>query len=78
MGDCGCEKAKADLEEYLHQELTETEAKDIATHLEHCTDCSSEHLVGLVLTEKVKRACSEKAPDDLRAKILRDLEAARA
>jgi anti-sigma factor (TIGR02949 family) len=70
MTDCGCETAKAELEEYIHNELTMGEAADIAEHMEHCADCSGEHLVGLTLTNKVKSACNEKAPVDLRAEVL--------
>ena len=35
-----------------------------------CDDCSAEHLVGLTLTNKVKEACQEKAPDELRELVL--------
>jgi anti-sigma factor (TIGR02949 family) len=65
MTDCGCEKAKAELEEYLHRELCAEDIRDISEHLAGCTDCSEEHLVGLTLTEKVRKACQEKAPDGL-------------
>ena len=70
MTDCGCDKAKAELEEYLHRELSEQDFTDISDHLATCTDCSGEHLVGLTLTEKVRKACQEKAPDDLRAAVI--------
>lgn len=73
MTDCGCEKAKAELEEYIHNELTVGEANDIAEHMENCDDCSGEHLVGLTLTQKVKAACNEKAPTDLRDEVLAKL-----
>lgn len=74
MTDCGCEKAKAELEEYLHRELSAQDFQDISDHLENCDDCSAEHLVGLTLTEKVRKACAETAPEDLRAAIMRSLE----
>jgi len=73
MTDCGCEKAKAELEEYIHNELTIGEAADIAEHMENCDDCSGEHLVGLTLSLKVKQACNEKAPEDLKADVLSKL-----
>ncbi|TBN56247.1 alpha-ketoglutarate decarboxylase [Glaciihabitans arcticus] len=73
MTDCGCDKAKAELEEYIHNELTVGEAADIAEHMATCEDCSGEHLVGLTLTLKVKQACNEKAPEDLRSAILSKL-----
>ena len=74
MTDCGCDKAKAELEEYLHRELSEQDFVDISDHLGTCVNCSSEHLVGLALSEKVRKACQEKAPDDLRAAVIGRLE----
>ena len=70
MTDCGCEKAKAELEEYLHQELSEQDFKDVTDHLENCEDCSAEHLVGLTLTLKMRQACQETAPEELKAAVL--------
>jgi len=73
MTDCGCDKAKAELEEYLHRELSERDFQDISDHLENCSDCSEEHLVGITLTLRMQRACQEKAPEELRAAILAKL-----
>ena len=70
MTDCGCDKAKAELEEFLHHELTDQDAADVAEHMANCVDCTGEHLVGLTLTEKVRRACQETAPSDLRERVL--------
>lgn len=73
MTDCGCEKAKAELEDYLHSELSDADFADVTDHLATCVDCSDEHLVGLKLTLKVQSACQEKAPEELRAQVLRRL-----
>ena len=70
MTDCGCDKAKADLEEYLHHELESAEASDIAEHIENCADCQDERRVGIVLTLAVQRACKETAPEVLRDQVL--------
>ncbi len=70
MTDCGCDKAKAELEEYLHRELSDDDFRDVSEHLANCEDCSAEHLVGVTLTEKVRRACRETAPDELRQQVL--------
>jgi len=70
MTDCGCDKAKAELEEFLHNELDAQQCQDIRDHMAHCDDCSAEHLVGLTLTTKVKEACQEKAPDELKQLII--------
>jgi anti-sigma factor (TIGR02949 family) len=74
MTDCGCDKAKAELEEYLHRELSAEDFQDITDHLENCEDCTSEHLVGITLTLKMQKACQEKAPEELRAAILARLQ----
>jgi len=70
MTDCGCDKAKHDLEEYLHNELQAADAADIRDHLANCADCSGEHQVGVVLIEAVQRACRETAPEELRVQVL--------
>ncbi len=74
MTDCGCDKAKAELEEFLHNELSPEQCQDIRDHMANCDDCSAEHLVGVTLTTKVKEACQEKAPDELRDMILGSIE----
>ena len=74
MTDCGCAKAKAELEEYLHREVSDSDFADISEHLASCDDCSREHLIGLTLTEKVRKACQEKAPQELRDAVLGRLQ----
>lgn len=70
MTDCGCDKAKAELEEYLHRELSVDDFRDVTEHLEHCADCTGEHLVGITMTIRMQKACQEKAPEELRSAIL--------
>lgn len=70
-----CEKARAELDEYLHNELCAEDAADIREHMATCPDCEGEHHVGVVLTETVQRACRETAPEDLRALVLQRLRA---
>jgi anti-sigma factor (TIGR02949 family) len=78
MSDCGCDKAKAELEEFLHNELCSADAEDIRQHLETCSDCQSELHVGRVLTEAVQRACKETAPSVLRDQVLLSLRTIQA
>lgn len=75
MTDCGCEKAKAELEEYLHRELSEEAFQEITDHLATCEDCSTEHLIGLTLTAKVRKACQETAPEELRSVVMARIQA---
>ena len=73
MTDCGCDQARAELEEYLHRELSDEDVLMVEEHLAGCDDCTDEHLIGLTLTLKVRQACKEKAPEELRTAILTDL-----
>lgn len=70
MTDCGCEKALAELEEYLHNELCREDYDDIVEHMKNCYDCEGEARVGHVLTQAVQRACKETAPEELRLQVL--------
>ena len=78
MTDCGCTKAKAELEEYLHNELCKEDAADIREHMANCPDCAREHRVGVVLRDTVRRACTEAAPEDLRTQVMEKLRAIQA
>lgn len=78
MSDCGCDKAKKDLEEYLRHEVCKTEASDIREHLANCPDCQNEALVSRTLTEAVQRACKEAAPEDLKNQVLASIRATQA
>ena len=70
MGDSGCDKAQKDLEEFLHNELCSEEATDIREHMNNCAECADELQVGVVLTEALKRACTESAPDLLKSQVV--------
>ena len=79
MSDCGCDKARQDLEEYLRNEVCKTEHTEIREHLETCASCRDEALVATTLTEVVARACKETAPEELRDQVfarLREVQAA--
>ena len=76
MTDCGCDKARRDLEEYLRDEICTTERADIAEHLAHCDGCADEAHVARTLTDAVARACKETAPDELRIQVLERLRGA--
>ncbi len=53
MTDCGCDKARRDLEEYLRHEVCKTKHSDIAEHLESCPACRDEAHVARTLTDVV-------------------------
>lgn len=76
MTDCGCEKARQDLEEYLRHEVCKTRHADIREHLENCPGCRDEALVAKTLTDVLARACRETAPEELRDQVLAKLRSA--
>ncbi|HKT57566.1 MAG TPA: zf-HC2 domain-containing protein [Microbacterium sp.] len=76
MSDCGCEKTRRDLEEYLRNEVCKTEQADIREHLDNCPGCRDEALVSRTLTEVLARSCQEAAPEQLREIVLGRLRAA--
>ncbi|SEC02666.1 mycothiol system anti-sigma-R factor [Paramicrobacterium humi] len=78
MTDCGCEKARRDLEEYLRNEICQTDTADIRAHLAECAECTKEALLARTLTEVVQRACRETAPEELRVQVIARLRSATA
>ncbi|MGB3413296.1 MAG: zf-HC2 domain-containing protein [Microbacteriaceae bacterium] len=70
-----CEKAKQELEEYLHNELCKEDSADIREHIENCPDCAADLRIGQVLSETVQRAHQDCAPEQLREDLMRRLRA---
>jgi anti-sigma factor (TIGR02949 family) len=75
MSDCGCDKARQDLEEYLRNEVCKTSHAEIAEHLEHCPGSQDAAHFARTLTEVVARACKETAPEELRDLVIARLRA---
>jgi anti-sigma factor (TIGR02949 family) len=73
MSGCGCEHARANLEELIRGELRETDCQPIREHLANCDECRDERQVIETLTVAVRRACEGPAPDSLRETILAQL-----
>ncbi|MBO3664826.1 zf-HC2 domain-containing protein [Microbacterium stercoris] len=76
--DCGCDKAREDLEEYLRNEICQTEHSDIKAHLDSCESCRDEALVSRTLTDVVARACKETAPEELKNLVLERIRSAQS
>lgn len=73
MSGCGCEHARANLEELIRGELAESDCQPIREHLEGCDECRSEQQVFETLTVAVRRACEGPAPASLRETIIASL-----
>jgi len=72
--DCGCDTARAKLEDYLHGELANQDCCDIEDHVKTCSPCGEELTIGQKLSDKVKSACCETAPETLKVQIMQSLE----
>jgi mycothiol system anti-sigma-R factor len=58
------------LQQYVDRELTDQEACEVQAHLNACPPCLQLFHFESGLRRLVRRACSEAAPDSLRARIL--------
>ncbi|MFT4233972.1 MAG: zf-HC2 domain-containing protein [Microbacterium sp.] len=78
MTDCGCDRARRDLEAYLRGEIAScaTADNEIRAHIAGCPSCQEEVLLERTLTEAIRRACSESAPPEVREIILAQVRAA--
>jgi len=77
MSDCGCEKARADLEAFVRGELNycHTAQAEIRDHIDNCPGCQNEATVARTMTVAIQRACAdEAAPDELRRRIVSSLK----
>ena len=67
MSDCGCEKARADLEAFVRGELDycQTAQAEIRDHIETCPGCQNEATVARTMTIAIQRACLDEAAPDI-------------
>ena len=63
---------------YLDGELDAPDIAKIRQHLDECGPCLAEFGLEEQVKAIVKRSCSDPAPAELRAKVLRHIAAARA
>jgi len=63
--------------EYLDGELDRTKVHNIKEHLDECGPCLREFGLEEAVKAIVKRSCHDRAPADLRQKVLWRIEAAR-
>ncbi|MEA2640245.1 MAG: hypothetical protein QOF51_1639 [Chloroflexota bacterium] len=65
-----CSEAEARLNEFVDRELSEAEVIEVQHHLDSCPPCLRRYRFESHLRRVVRLACSEMAPDSLRARIL--------
>ncbi len=72
-----CSEVIARVYEYLDGEMPDGDCGKIKQHLHECGPCLREYGIEDEVKKLVKRSCSDPAPEDLRAKVLAKLAAAR-
>lgn len=68
---CTCGEALSRVYDYLDQELDATSAVAIAGHLEACSPCAEQYRLEQVVKTLIQRTCcEERAPEELRVRIV--------
>ena len=69
--DCTCGDALSRVYDYLDRELDAAAARAIAVHLEACPDCTEHYRLEQLVKSLVHRTCcEERAPEELRVRIV--------
>lgn len=59
----------------IDNELDEADCSVVRMHLDECSPCLERYDLQVTVKSVVARSCSEKAPEDVRAKVLLKLRA---
>jgi anti-sigma factor (TIGR02949 family) len=73
MPEFDCQETKRHVHEYLHNELTEQEVRDVTAHIANCDSCESDYDMEHFINGVVQEACSEVPPQDLAERILGEI-----
>lgn len=78
MPEFDCQETKRHVHEYLHQELSETEIKEVTVHLANCDSCESDYDLENTINGVVERHCNEVPPEQLIEGIMSRIRAIQA
>jgi hypothetical protein len=70
MTEINCEETKAQVHEFVHNELAESEVQDILGHIAHCDSCEADYDFEVAFNSVVKRSCDEAPPAELAQRII--------
>jgi anti-sigma factor (TIGR02949 family) len=70
MAEFDCEETKKHVHEFLHNELSVAEIRDITVHLANCDSCEGDYDVENVLNNAISRACADVPPQELADSIM--------
>lgn len=77
LEDCGGQPCSATLKrlyEFLDRELSPEQLRTVQTHLDACPDCADVKDFELMIREKMRSSCAQQAPDQLKARLLQDVQ----
>lgn len=72
-----CQEALDKLFEYIDGELPDSDLMRIGEHLKDCPPCEAEHKINEKIRVLVSQAHGDKAPHQLRERVLSTIQAAR-
>jgi anti-sigma factor (TIGR02949 family) len=70
VSEINCEETKRQVNEYLHNELSEQEVKDITAHIANCDSCETDYDFEVLFNNVIKRSCDEAPPQELANRII--------
>jgi len=70
-----CEETKRQVHEFLHNELSDQEVKDITDHIANCDSCENDYDFEVLFNNVIKRSCDEAPPEELAQRIINRIRA---
>ena len=77
LEDCGsqpCSSTLKHLYEFLDRELSPEQLRTIQAHLNACPECTDVKDFELMVREKMRSSCAQQAPEQLKARLLQDVQ----
>ena len=65
-----CQKALERMAFFIDRELADADLAQIQKHIDECAPCLSSHDLERTVKALVARSCQERAPQELRARVL--------
>lgn len=67
--DCGCASARLRIGFVVDRELNAQECAEVRAHCDTCPECAEELKFVDTLSDKVRDACGECPPEDVKARV---------
>ena len=77
LEDCGglpCSSTLKRLYEFLDRELSPEQLHTIQAHLNACPECADVKDFELMVREKMRSSCAQQAPEQLKVRLLQDVQ----